>query len=248
MKGASQIITAALYVGISIAAVTTAVTVGQPAIDNMRDAAAISRSQDFMQELDSKVQQVAAEGQGSSRTLTISIDRGELLFNEEANALVYQIQSDANVISPQTSRRTGNVMLSSNANVEIYNVSQGSEDAPPGYSGPPCYMMENDHIKACIKKVGSTSNTTSINSSELLTFYKFRDGNKTFDGNLSVMLNGVPSTGSGTGYTQIDSYGYFIGTGRVKAHIVSGNGFTYDIIFELPTGADFLKVDVQNFS
>lgn len=241
-------ITAALYVGISVAAVTTAVTVGQPAIENMREAAAISRSQDFMQELNSNVQQVASEGQGSSRTLTVSIDRGELVFNEEANALVYRISSDANVISPQTSRRTGNVVLSSNANVEVYNVSQGSEDAPSGYAGPPCYMMENEHIRACIKQLGSPSNTTSINSSELLTYYEFKDGDEKFDGNLSVMLNGIPETGSGTGYTQVDNYGYYIGTGRIKAHIVSGNGFTYDIVFQLPTGADFLKVDVQNFS
>lgn len=248
MKGASQVITAALYVGISIAAVTTAVTVGQPAIENMRDAAAVSRSQNFMQDLNSKVQQVAAEGQGSSRTLTVSIDRGKLLFNEDANALVYRLQSDANVISPQTSRRTGNVVLSSNANVEVYNTSQGESDAPSGYTGPPCYMMENEHIKACIKKIGSPSNTTSINSSELLTYYEFKDQSKTFDGNLSVMLNGVPETGNGTGYTKVDSYGYYIGTGKIKAHIVSGYGFTYDIVFQLPTGADFLKVDVQNFS
>ncbi|WEL19822.1 hypothetical protein [Candidatus Nanohalococcus occultus] len=248
MKGASQIITAALYVGISVAAVTTAVTVGQPAIENMRDASAISRSQDFMQRLDSNIQQVAAEGQGSSRTLTVQLDRGTVLFNEEANALIYRLESDAQVISPQSSRRTGNVVLSSNANVNVYNVSQGSENAPAGYTGPPCYMMENEHIRACIKKTGSPTNTTDINSSELLTHYEFKDQDKTFDGNFSVMLNGVPETGSGGGYTQVDRYGQFIGTGQVKAHVSSSYGFTYDIIFQLPTGADFLKVDVRNFS
>ncbi|MFB6245044.1 MAG: hypothetical protein ABEJ03_01725 [Candidatus Nanohaloarchaea archaeon] len=244
MKGASQLVTAALYVGISIGAVTTAVTVGQPALENMRDAAAVSSAQSFMQDLDSKIQQVAAEGTGSSRTMAVSIDRGELIFNESLNAMIYRIESDANVISPQTSREIGNVVLSSNANVKVYNVS---EDSPSDYSGPPCYMMENEHIKACIKKVGSENSPEQINTTELLTYYKFKDQDRKFSGNLSVELDDAPQTSRGTGYTQVQRYGNFIGTGEVKAHITSDFGYSYDIVFKLATGSDFIEIDIRNF-
>lgn len=237
-KGISEIATAALYVGISITAITTALTVGTPVIDNMRDAAAISQAQTFMQDLDSNIQQVVSEGAGSTRTVSINLQRGRMYFDNDTDSLVYELETDANVISPQSSREDGNVVISSSANVEVRNDTIG---------GIPCYMMENEHIKACIKKVGSVTSFSSINTTNLLTHYEFKDDSKTLDGNLTVKLDGIGSTGYGDGYTQVDRYGSFVGTGRVKAHIASDYGYTYDVIFSLPTGADFIKVDVQNF-
>ncbi|MFB6213613.1 MAG: hypothetical protein ABEJ07_03575 [Candidatus Nanohaloarchaea archaeon] len=239
-KGVSEVATAALYVGVTVTAISVALTTGLPALENMQEAASIRKAQSFMQELDSNVQEVVSEGEGSTRTIRVNFDRGRLYFDNETDSLVYELQTDARVISPQATRRTGNVILSSNADVTVKNATIGGTD---------CYMMENEHIEACIKKIGSPDSYKSINTSELLVEYNFTEPSpdKSLNADMFVKLNGVKSTGWGDGYTTPETYGSFIGTGRVRATIVSDYGYTYDIIFSLPTGSDFLKVDVQNF-
>lgn len=240
MKGLSQTASAALYIGVTVTAIAVAVNAGLPAIENMQEAASIKKAQNFMQEMDTKVQQVISEGEGSTRTLTASFDRGRLYFENDTNALIYELKTDANVISPQSTRRTGNILLSSNADVKVYNETIDSED---------CYMMENKHLEACIKSIGSPSSYKSFNTSELLVEYNLTEPSpdKSLDGNISVEINGINSTSEGEGYTEVEEYGDFVGTGIVKATVNTEYGYTYDILFQLPTGSDFLKIDVQNF-
>lgn len=239
-KGVSEVVTAALYIGISVTAVYSALNVGLPAIENMQEASSIRKAESFMQRLDSNVQEVVSEGEGSTRTIEVSFDRGELYFENATDSLVYELETDAQVISPQSRRQSGNVVLASNADVTVENQTVAGQD---------CYMMRNEHLEACIKKVGGPNNFQSINASELLVTYNFTDPNpdEEFGGNMTVRLDSQKTTSWGEGYTQADEYGDYLGTGRVKATISSDYGYTYDIIYSLPTGADFLKVDVQNF-
>lgn len=244
-KGISEIATAALYIGVSIAAISSALTIGVPALENMQDASAIRSAQDFMQRFDAAVDEVVAEGRGSTRQLEFSIDRGRLFYSNESNALVYELQTDAGVISPQSSREVGNVILSSNAEVDVQNATSSNGEIP-GYTGPDCILMENEHIRACIKQVGSPGNLQELNTSELLTHYEFKDESKELDGNLSVKIDGAFNSSWGDGYTKTNRYGEFIGTGRVIAHVEADYRYTYDVVFQLPTGSDFLRIDVQN--
>lgn len=239
MKGISEVATAALYIGVSIAAISTALTVGGPALENIRDASAIRNARQFMQEVDTAVQEVAAEGEGSTRTLDISIDRGRFFYDDTSNSLVYELETDAGVISPQSSRMVGDVRLTSNANVQVYNDTVDGVD---------CVMMENEHTKICIRHVPRESPLKDINTSRLLMLHEYKDGSRQLDGNLSVKLNGVAGTSHGQGYVTVDRYGSFIGTGRVTARVNSEYGYSYDMVFELPTGADFVRVDVTNYT
>jgi hypothetical protein len=192
-----------------------------------------------MQQLDSNVQSVIAEGEGSTRTIRGSFDRGRMYFDNDTKSLVYELETDADVISPQVSTREGNVILSSSANVEVSEETVDGED---------CYMMKNEHIDACIKDVGSSDSYEEIDTSDLLVLYRFKgeDSDRELDANVSVELNGKEATTHGEGYTTAET-GNYIGTGQVTATVASEYGFTYDVVFQLPTGSDFLQVDVQNF-
>lgn len=236
-KGVSEVATSAIYIGVTVSAISVAISAGVPALENMQDAASIRQAQQFMHQLDQNVQTVVSEGEGSTRTVSGEFDRGRMYFDNDTETLIYELETDADVISPQTATRDGNVILSSSANVQVNETS---------IDGTDCYMMENDHIRACIKKIGSQSSYDNITTSELLTLYEFKDNNRQLDANLTVELNEESDTSHGTGYTTAET-GEFIGTGEVKATISSEYGFTYDILFRLPTGADFLQVDVQNY-
>lgn len=239
-KGVSQVATAAMYVGVTVTAISVALSAGVPALQNLQDASSIRKAQSFMQELDSNIQEIISEGEGSTRTADVSFDRGQMYYNNDSGALVYELQTDASVISPQSTRQSGNVLLSSNADVTVENATIDGKD---------CYMLRNDHIEACIRDIGSPSSFQDINTSELLLEYNFTDANpdRSLEANMSVRLNDIPSTGWGKGYTSVETYGDFIGTGRVQATVRSEYSYTYDVIYSLPTGSDFLKVDVQNF-
>lgn len=224
-----------------MAAISVTITIGQPALENTQEASSVQKAENFMQQLDSNAQEVLSEGEGSTRTLRTRFDRGELYFDDSTEKLVYELQTDAEVISPQTSKRTGNVILSSSANVKVNETT---------IDGVDCYLMENEHIKACIKKVGSQDNQQSIDTSDLLVLYEFKDetgSNKELDGDMTVKINGEETTSYGTGYTSPEEKGSYLGTGKVVATVNSEYGWTYDVSYQLPTGADFLKVDVQNF-
>jgi type II secretory pathway pseudopilin PulG len=236
-KGVSQIATSAIYVGVTVSAISVALTAGVPALENMQDAASIRQAQQFMQQLDSNVQTVVSEGEGSTRTVSGEFDRGRMYFDNGTDTLIYELETGADVISPQTATRDGNIILSSSADVTVNETSVDGTD---------CYMMENEHIRACIKSIGSESNYKNISTSDLLTLYEFKDNDRKLDANLSVELNEKETTSHGTGYTTAET-GNFIGTGEVRATISSEYGFTYDVVFRLPTGADFIQVDVQNY-
>jgi type II secretory pathway pseudopilin PulG len=88
-KGVSQIATAAIYVGITVSAISVALSAGVPALQNMQDSSSISQMQQFMQQLDGLVQQVASEGEGSTRTISTTVNRGSMLFDESSNSPIY---------------------------------------------------------------------------------------------------------------------------------------------------------------
>lgn len=240
-KGASQLVTMGMYVAVAVTAISAALNVGVPAIENMQEAASIEKAQNFMQQVDNSVEEVVSEGEGSTRTVSVNFDRGETYFDNQSNSLVYALETDASVISPQTSRRNGNIILSSNADVSVSNTS---------VDGTPCYMMENQYLKACIKNVGNETSQESINTSKLLVHYEFKNGEdpaQQLDGDMKIEMNNVDSTSYGTGYTRAENTGDYIGTGEVVATVTSDYGFVYDVYFRLPTGSDFLRVDVRNF-
>lgn len=84
-----------------------------------------------------------------------------------------------------------------------------------------------------------------INTSQLLTHYRNHriDENPNMD--LGIDVDGIDNTSFGTGFTEAERLGDDLGQGRVTAEVNSAHGFTYQINFDLLSGADFLKVSVD---
>lgn len=248
-KGVSQVATMAIYVGATVTAISGAVTVGAPVLENLQDANSIQEAQNLMEAVDSNADQVLSEGEGSTRTIQGGFDRGEVYFSDRTDSLIYELNTDAEVISPQSSLRDGNIVLSSSANVEVYPAEKdGDSFVETDEENADCYLMENDVIKTCIKNVGSQEDPNQdIDTSELVQYYEFKEQETSFDGEIKVMLDEEEETSIGTGFTEAADTGEFQGTGEVKATVSSDFGYRYDIFYRLPTGSDFLRVDVQNF-
>jgi type II secretory pathway pseudopilin PulG len=240
MKGVSEVATLTLYAAITVGAVGGVLNVAVPALQEQSEAAQVRNAQDFMRSLESAVEEVASRGEGSRRTLSLSFSQGSIESSSVNDTISYSLETGAEVISPQVSTRTGDIVLSSNAGVSVRNQT---------CEGVQSYVLENEHIKSCIRNIGDDSNPQDINTSGLLVKHEFKDRERDLNANMSVLVNSNTRTTSGQGFTTT-TYDTLprsrVGTGQVTATIQSPP-VTYDIVFQLPTGADFLKVDVQNF-
>lgn len=233
MKGASQTVSAVLITAVTLSAIGVVLNTAGPAIENARDAATIDRAVNFMNELDSSVRQVASEGEGSTRSYTLDFDRGYFYLNSTRDRFSYNLESQSEVISPQSRTMIGETELVSNAFVDVYKDTVDGED---------CYAMENQVIKTCIKKIDEITDS-EINTSNLVTKYKIKDSNE-LDLEPRIILNGVPSSSSGKGYTEASMIGERLGKGEVTAFIENSAGFRYRVVYELYAGADFISIRV----
>lgn len=233
MKGASQTVSAVLITAVTLSAVGVVLNTAGPAIENARDSATIDRAVNFMNELDSSVRQVASEGEGSTRSYSLDFDRGYFYLNSSQDRFSYNLETGSQVISPQSRTQIGETELVSNAFVSVY------EDS---YSGQDCYAMENQKIKTCIKKIDEGGGS-DINTSDLVTHYEIKDSGE-LDINPRIILNDLPSSSSGTGYTEATISGDRLGKGEVTAHVENTDGFRYRVVYELYSGADFLSIRV----
>ncbi|MFB6242088.1 MAG: hypothetical protein ABEJ36_04800 [Candidatus Nanosalina sp.] len=233
-KGASSIVTAVLVVGVTLTAVGVVLDVSGPAIDNARDSSAIRQSVSFLNFVDENIREVASEGQGSTRTMSVSFDRGEFDVDAEDDSFTYSLDTGSDIISPQAQQQQGAVTLSSNANVEVSETTKNGET---------CFMMKNDKVQACIKKVGSEDSPTSINTSELLTYYEIEGRGET-PMDFEVELNNAKNSSWGEGYTYAEQLGDHQPHGDVYAVVDAENGLEYRVLFQLYSGADFLSIRV----
>lgn len=242
MKAVSEITSLALYSAITVSAISLVLSVGLPALEDQREAASISAARDFMQDLDSAASTVVSQGQGSTRILDLNFQRGRYEFRSQDDLAQYRLRSDAPVISPQSSKRVGNTVLASNARVEVYEAEVNGEEV---------YVMENSRVNVSIKDIGNSSSQKQINVSDLLVEYKLKTESGTVQAQpeLNLSINNKPGSSRGNGYvsTPYESLPRrFLGSGAVTATIDT-QLTTYDVLFRLPTSADFLRVSVRNF-
>ncbi len=234
MKGASEIITAVMLLGVTVVSSGVVLEVTGPAIDNIRDDSAVDRSVSFLNFVDERVREVASEGEGSTRTVQVDLDRGEFEVNDSEDTFGYSLETGSASISPQSQTTIGAVQLASNANVKVKEETRNGEE---------CFLMESDKVEACIKKVGSEDNLQSINSSEMITYYSVKDSGE-MDLNFDVELNSDPQSSHGEGYTYAEELGSNQPYGTVWSVINAENNMNYRISFRLYSGADFLSIRV----
>lgn len=234
MKGASEIITAVMLLGVTVVSSGVVLEVTGPAIDNIQDDSAVDRSVSFLNFADERVREVASEGEGSTRTVQLDLDRGEFEVNSSEDTFGYSLQTGSASISPQSQTTIGSVQLASNAGVEVNEETINGED---------CYLMENDKVEACIKNVGSEDNITSINSSELMTYYNVKESGE-MDLDFKVELNEDSQSSHGEGYTYAEELGSNKPYGTVWSVINAENNMNYRISFRLYSGADFVSIRV----
>src|SRR3989344_7822865 len=98
MKKGVVWISAIIYMGLGIVAITLLVGAGVPIINKMRDKNTFYQTKELMHDIDKAIFEVVSEGPGSRRFLSpVNIRKGELFIkdNLEGNVIKWKMETEA---------------------------------------------------------------------------------------------------------------------------------------------------------
>ena len=229
---AIALISAVIFIGLTLAAATIIYNAGMPVVMRMQHAASVEKMKGVFSETDRIIQDVASEGNGSKRTVSIRLDTGTL--SAGSGKLIWDFDSESMVVSPRTSVSLGNVVFGSKLDTSSY------EDQ---YLGTPAFVLENERLKAYFRKIGSAASPQAYSTDQILLAIWNKDVEKWMPlQSLEIGLDGQASSRSGTGYTELEQPGTDLPSASMSAHMDSAYA-QYSIRFTLESGADFIAIE-----
>lgn len=233
MRGIS-LVSGVLFLAFLIAATAIVYIAGVPIIENLQCSATVEKMKSSFTSLDKVIQEVSSDGSGSKRILSFNIDEGRLYISGSNDTIYWTHECKAPIFSPRTFQAFGNVIMGSNLDA---SASEGQ------CLGQTAFILENEHLRACLKKIGSPDNLTSYNTTQiLLGMYQKDLGEWLPLEYLEISLDDNQTSITGQGYTKLERSGYHLPYGEVTAYMESDYMINYNIKFILESGEDFLII------
>ncbi len=112
MKKGEIWISAVIYIGLGVIAITLLVGAGVPLLNKMRDRNAFLQTKEVMQIIDNSIRDVASEGPGSQRYLSpLEINKGYIEIPKSSNTIIWTMETKAVLQEPGVSITDGNLEL-----------------------------------------------------------------------------------------------------------------------------------------
>lgn len=230
MRKAFSLISAVIFIGFTISMIVLIYQTGMPIVERMQSSAAVEQIKTSFVELDDRIQRVASEANGSRRTLSFRIEPGDLVVDEADDIIYWNLDTSAPVFSPRTASYYGNLVFGSNLETKA-----GEGD----YSGTDTFVLENEHMIAHFRKIGSPSNHAAYSTQDLLVAVYQKDRSQWMDATLEISVDS--GSASGSGYTMLEKQGNALPFATVVAYMDSSDD--YFINFTLESGADFITIE-----
>ena len=223
-------ISAVLYVLVIAGVIAIVLKAGVPVLNKVKDNSVLTKSKDSLSGVDKYIKEVASEGPGSQRVVTVDLD-GDLLIDNDEISL--ELDTKSKLVEPRSSVKQGNVIVSSGATVKAK-------------AYPNSFLLQNNRVIVNISRLGNSTKNVTINTSKLINYIELRENNARALGSLfSFYVGKDNSSKKGTGYTELLREGEDLGFATVVAH-VNSTSKNYDLHLTLEPEADYLIVDVKN--
>ncbi|MBI4895834.1 MAG: hypothetical protein HY831_05055 [Candidatus Aenigmarchaeota archaeon] len=216
-----------MVIAIVIIGVGMVLVIGTPVVDKVKGNLEFRDSEDFLLTLDKTVKEVSNEGEGSSRIIKSS--GGDFRINEKENLIEFYQRTS--VFDYLTRKLNGNVIFIAGTDSKCYEKDMNND-------GIIDLVMENSYLTVVLSKVNGTYNTAG----NIIVMKNQNSSITPVDS--SIIIDGNPSTSSGTGFSYLERVGNEIP--KCRARFFMNSTIDYDIYYTLYSGADFLVVDVRN--
>jgi len=240
-KGASEFIAGVLMIFISFMALALVMTMGLPALNRAKEAATINEATQHMRELDAMIREVASEGTGALKSMIMKVSGGMYAVNEKSDSVDFVYEMKYGLFTPGTFYKEGNLYMFTGT------TAKASEYDLDG-DGRTELVLENDILRIGIQKVANSSspNTDAIDTKNNIKILNLKENmvNVT-PADTSITFDGITGTSSGTGYSELVQKGDYMSKAEAMAH-VNSTEIAYDVVYTLPSRADFLIVKIIN--
>jgi len=238
-KGISPIISTVLIILLGFVTVSIVLFVGLPAIEKARESAVLNEAMQNMKAIANTIEEVALEGVGSLRSLQIKVTAGNYKVNEKTNSIDFTHFMKSGIVQPGAFLEEGDVILTCGANARAYE-----EDFD--YDGETDLVLENEILRVVILKNGTKTSQVSMNTSKLIKMINLKETNVNVTPSDSlIMLDDYIESSYGFGYSELVKVDDHLARAEAIVHM-STTFVSYDILYTLQSGADFVMVKIQN--
>lgn len=241
-KGVSELISVAILVLITTVAMAIALLVGTPVINKAKESAVFNEAVQNMKIIDNIIKEVSSEGRGSFRAVQLKITDGEYKINQKTNTIEFTDIIKTGILTPGTFVKEGNVFISAGVNAKASKYDLNLD-------GVSDLVLENEIMRVAILNNATAGN--GINTSRALQLFNLKENGANITINdSSVTIENRTESYYGTGFTELVRENEHLPVAEAIIHVNTSApiNLTYDIIYTLRSGADFLLVKIQNIS
>ncbi len=231
-RGQSPIISAILYMLVSIIVVSIVLQIGVPYLNRLRAYSEIKNLEETMIDLDETISIVATEGEDSQRKVSISLSEDSMDVNGESEMIFVKKETTARVMNPRSRKSQGNYFKGVSLDTDCYSGTVNDLNV---------LIMENQHIYFAIRKLDSNTEMKTRGVVELMRF-------KGENADLNARVDFFADSHAGANVnisTDFVKSGYNEGWCEAKASVF-GDGYQYEVHFRLESGADFVRAWVSD--
>ena len=126
MKGISPIIAAIIIILISVIGIIIVLETTQPSVGRLEEINLMEEGRNILTQIDNAIMDVAQQGEGSTRVLTISVGGGDYIIDTENEAVTFSMDSIAQIIGVGVSRTEESINMFGEPNRVILNLSHAN--------------------------------------------------------------------------------------------------------------------------
>ncbi len=237
MKGVSTFISTVFIVLLSIVSVSIVLSIGGQTISRAKEGAIINEAAQNMKTLNNFITEVASESPGSLRKVPIKITDGTYRVLPVSGTFEYELGLTSDILQIGSFKKEDN----------IQTIVGGTARANQNSTN---LILENEILEVVLSKNGTETNFDSINTTDIIKTIRLKGSGQTLRPNdTSIMIGNYSNSSWGIGYSKLVSESNNLAKAEALAHIKSNLTNTeYEVLYTLPTGADFLLVTVKNVS
>lgn len=237
MKGA--IIESVIAVAIIVTSSIIVINMITPAIEESKTYQYVNKAKETMSFLDSVIRELAVEAPGARRTINLVSDFGTFAVTGKDDSLKFTIEGGPAILDPGTSVKEGNLLVTSGPTMSAYESDVNSD-------GVTDLVLENDAVLLAIRKIGSPTNITSINTTSIFTMIRNKKQNVNITPITYIYMDDNLNNAVGDGFTELTVLGSNLLSGGIRVYVNSSGTKEYDAIFTLSSAQDFIELEIRN--
>ncbi|MEM5800042.1 MAG: hypothetical protein QXD54_00450 [Candidatus Aenigmatarchaeota archaeon] len=238
LKGVSPLIAYVMVFLIVFSGIVLVLFLGMPIIERARESSVINEAWGNLMLIEKTIEEVASEGIGSLRTISLKISDGEYKVNEKTNSIEFYYLPKSYSLESIFLKEDNILLISGKSAVaKEYDLDNDGEDE---------IVLENEFMKVGILKKGSKENYEFINTSKLIKLINFKMNDiNLIPSDTSIFIDDEEESSYGYGYSEALNENKNSAKAEAIVHLNTSYA-SYEILYTLYSDVDFLTVKVLN--